>query len=272
MNVLGTEIEVATDDDRDRTILVSDLHLGPGRPEVTARFEQVMKAAAERPAATRVLILGDLFDVWVNSGQMRVPPWRRMVDVLRDTAAAGVSATLLHGNRDFMLGRQFAARTGCRVVSGGLAFRLGERRALALHGDELCQRDVDYQRAKRRLRSPLTRAVLGVLPTRVALGLGARAREKSAAVIAGQPDPSRFEPTHDAVLAAFATGAELLVFGHIHRTARGRFSAGDGREPEYCVLPAFDESGIHLRHEGGRLEFVAADGTPVADPPSRSFD
>jgi UDP-2,3-diacylglucosamine hydrolase len=232
----------------------------------------VLSDAARAATHTRVFILGDLFDVWVNSGQMRVSPWDRVVDALRGIVDQGVSCTVLHGNRDFMLDARFAARTGCRVAPGGIAFRLADRPALALHGDELCQRDVDYQRAKRYLRHPLTRGLLRCLPTRVALSLGDRARRRSRAVIARQPDQSRFEPTRGAVEAAFATGASLLVFGHIHRWARGSFVAADGRECEYCVLPAFDESGVHLRHEHGSLRFCAADGSTVPDPPARSFD
>ena len=47
--------------------------------------------------------------------------------MLRETAEAGVSLTVLPGNRDFLLDPGFAARTGCRLVSGGLRLSLNGR-------------------------------------------------------------------------------------------------------------------------------------------------
>ena len=62
-------------------------------------------------------------------------------------------------------------------------------------------------------------------------------------------------------------GAEVLVFGHIHAWSRGRNEGGG----ECCVLPAFDEGGVHLHHAGGSLRFCDREGEPVADPPPACF-
>ncbi|MBK8978148.1 MAG: UDP-2,3-diacylglucosamine diphosphatase [Planctomycetes bacterium] len=278
MRVLGTRIETARDDDRPRTILLSDLHVPRAGGAVLGWLERVLADAAAEPARTRVLILGDLFEFYATDAQLRLDGWGRMVAALAACTGVGVPVTVLHGNRDFLLGRRFARRTGCRVVAGGLALQLGGRPTLALHGDETCLRDVGYQRSKPLLRGPLTRLIKALAPDRVCFRIAGRLRAESRA----GHEPGEFEQRYDATRAAIDTafavsGAELLVFGHVHRAARGSWSLGDGRTGEYAVLPAFDEAGLHLRHDGGpgpsagALRTVGPAGEPAPEPGPRAF-
>jgi UDP-2,3-diacylglucosamine hydrolase len=263
--VCGTRIEAAADDARARTLLLSDLHVTAPGDAPACDLERVLADAERQAAATRVLILGDLFDAFVTPRQLRVGIWAQVAARLARATAAGVSVTVLHGNRDFMLGPEFAAHSGARVVAGGLRCRLAGRPALLLHGDELLWNDRPYQRAKRWLRHRATRALLGRLPLWLALHLAGRARRASEYSTAGA-EPERFAPVGAAVDEAFATGAELLVFGHIHRPARGRRGAG-----EYCILPAFDAGGVLLEAGPAGLRFRDAAGATVADYPAREF-
>lgn len=266
MVVLGTPLELARDDDRPRTVLLSDLHIDLDGGPPLDRLRQLLGESAARAEETRVLILGDLFEYLTGPRQLRLKAHRDIADLLYDTTAAGVPVTALHGNRDFMLDRAFARRTGVRVVPGGLLFRLGDRRCLALHGDELCLHDLPYQRSKQVLRHGLTRAVLRNLPLRTALWLGEKVRERSIRSTSSG-DPARFDPVADALRAVFDLDVDLLVFGHIHRPARGAF---EGRG-EYCILPAFDDHGVHLVFEAGELSYRSAAGETQPDYPARSF-
>ena len=259
--VLGTPVtQLATP--CERALLVSDLHIPAAGGAVLAALGDAVAAA--RAARTPLFLLGDVFDSYVARGQVRVGVWRDVAALLATLAADGVPAHVLHGNRDFLLGAEFAAASRVVVVAGGLRARLGGVDTLLLHGDELCQNDLPYQRAKRWLRHPLTRALARSLPVGLAVRAAARARRRSAMVIAAG-DQARFLPTAAAVDAAFATGVARLVFGHIHRFSSGR--RGDGA---YRVLPAFDADPVGIAidpagwravrfHRGGRLE-------PVADP------
>lgn len=270
--VVGTIVEPASDDDRPCTILLSDLHV----PEDGGRAKQMLCELLDsitEPSTTRVIVLGDLFDVYIGPKQNAVGVWRQVVEAFSAAAERGVSVTLLHGNRDFMLDQGFASLGRCRVVAGGLQIRLGEQTCLLLHGDELCQRDLPYQRAKRVLRHPLTRAILRNLPLSVALKLAARARDRSASVIASG-DQTRFDPTAKALQEVFDGSVATLVFGHIHRPARGRFANADassGAEGEYAILPAFDETGVYLEYRAGALGYRRVGGEAVTDYPAREF-
>jgi UDP-2,3-diacylglucosamine hydrolase len=278
--VVGTPVWAAIDDARPHTILVSDLHLPLDGGPALAQLGRLLDSIDVAPA-TRLIVLGDLFDAYITPRQNAGAVFRDTAAVLAQAAAAGVSITLLHGNRDFMLDQRFGHRAGCRVVPGGLLINLGGVPGLLLHGDELCQRDLPYQRAKRLLRHPITRFVLRRLPLGLAMRLARRARARSARVIASG-DQTRFDPTAAALREVFAgeVAVHTLVFGHIHRPARGRFvdgavRAGGGAADEgsgcYAILPAFDATGVCLEHRDGALRYRDAAGVAVADYPAREF-
>ena len=111
--VAGTRIERAVDDDRTTTFLVSDLHIPAGGGAVLGRFRELVDLAAATPKS-RLVVLGDLFDAYIGPKQARVGVWRDTAELLAAAAAKGLSVTLLHGNRDYMLDVSFARRAGCR--------------------------------------------------------------------------------------------------------------------------------------------------------------
>ena len=252
--VLGTPVFPSGDDAT--TFLISDLHIPAPGGDVVARLGGVLRAA--QAAGGRVFVLGDLFDSYIAASQVRTGVWREVAAMFAAAAAAGTTVVLLPGNRDFLMGSEFPAASGVRLVAGGLRGPLAGVDTVLLHGDELCQNDLPYQRAKRWLRHPLTRAVARRLPLRLAASVGARARAKSQRVVQSG-DQRRFLPTAAAVEAAFATGARRLVFGHIHRFAHGEHGGG-----EYWVLPAFDEQSIGLRTQGDSLVPVRFDAAGSA--------
>ncbi|MEQ1630894.1 MAG: UDP-2,3-diacylglucosamine diphosphatase [Planctomycetota bacterium] len=255
LRVLGTEIFDVGGDERP-TIVLSDLHVPADGGAVSESLAKVLDDAAAQRA--RVLVLGDLFDSYVTKRQLRTGVWQQTAIRFAAAVRAGAAIAVLHGNRDFLLGSEWTDATGALVVRGGIRTVLAGQRALLLHGDELCQNDLPYQRAKRWLRRPLVRAIARRLPLGLALRVAERARRRSQTVIQSG-DQTRFLPTSAAVAAAFDTGVEVLVFGHIHRRCAGPFRGGN-----YWVLPAFDQEGVHLR-TGRGVAFVALDGRPLVE-------
>lgn len=265
--VVGTAIERSCDDERPRSLLVSDLHVSREAGAVADAFEAVCASAREKADTTRLLILGDLFEFYIHPGQLEHGGWQRVADAIRQTVDAGVPVTILHGNRDFLLDRRFERRTGARVVAGGLRCELAGRSTLLLHGDELCLNDVPYQRAKRWLRHPVTRWVAYCLPLGMALGAGRQMRQKSADSAEPVYKHERYAPVVRAVEEALGE-VDQLVFGHIHQPARGSLGG-----KEYLVLPAFDETGVLLEADETGVRYCKVGGEPVADyPPARFAD
>lgn len=217
-----------------RTLLAADLHLDPARPslsDLAARW-----FADEARGADALWLLGDLFEAWIGDDAFDAiadPALARAVDALHRVAASGTAVHLMHGNRDFLLGEDFARRVGATLhADDEVRVELGGERCLLLHGDTLCTEDVEYQRARPLLRSAAWQAELRAksVPERLAVAADLRARSRrahDAGRDAGR-EPGRgagrdagtgiVDVTLAEVDARFAaTGATLMVHGHVHR-------------------------------------------------------
>jgi UDP-2,3-diacylglucosamine hydrolase len=214
------------------TLFVSDLHLHPARPAVCACFIDFV--AAQAGQAQALYILGDLFDAWVGDDHPE-PAYEPVKQALARCGAAGTPVFVLHGNRDFLLGEQFARQTGCTLLADPVVIDLYGERALLMHGDSLCTDDVDYQRMRQRLRDPAWQAQALALPLTERLELAQQARELSALSNRGK-DEIIMDVNPDAVLRAFATyDVGLLIHGHTHRPGLHRIPHAD-RELRRFVL------------------------------------
>ena len=96
------------------TLFISDLHLDAGEPDTIRRFQTFIERDAR--AARELYILGDLFEAWVGDDDDD-PDRERVCRALRSLGEAGVACHVGHGNRDFLLGRGFEQRTGCRILA-----------------------------------------------------------------------------------------------------------------------------------------------------------
>ena len=132
-------------------LFASDIHLSAHRPGAVATFAGFLAGPARR--ADRLYLLGDVFDLWLGDDDDR-EPHPEVEAALADTVSAGVPVDLIRGNHDFLLGDAFAARTGCRLVDEPHVVEFMDERAILLHGDTLCTRDVEYQAFRRYARDP----------------------------------------------------------------------------------------------------------------------
>ena len=88
------------------SIFISDLHLCPTRPAINQTFFEFLRGPAAQAQA--LYILGDLFEYW--AGDDDDDPFNRTVlDALRAVGAGEVALYLMHGNRDFLIGKRFGA-------------------------------------------------------------------------------------------------------------------------------------------------------------------
>lgn len=130
--------------------LISDLHL---QASETATFEAWRHYMATTPADA-VLILGDLFEVWVGDDAAAQDPFlQSCADVLKRSAQR-THVAFMHGNRDFLVGRDFLAPCGVPTLLDPTLLELGAQRLLLTHGDALCLGDKPYQAFRLQARNP----------------------------------------------------------------------------------------------------------------------
>jgi UDP-2,3-diacylglucosamine hydrolase len=203
---------------------LSDLHLSPALPRTFETFERHLQTTP----ADAVVILGDLFEVWIGDDARTLDFERRCADVL---AAAGVRCALafMVGNRDFLLGDAMLAASrmkGLRDPTLLLAF--GRRNVLS-HGDVLCLDDTEYQDFRRLVRSAAWQREFLAKPLeeRAAIAAQIRARSEQRRAFDGRSD---VDVDADAAAAWLrAAAATELVHGHTHRPARHALPGGGTR-------------------------------------------
>jgi UDP-2,3-diacylglucosamine hydrolase len=210
-----------------RAIFISDLHLNEPDAVTAERFETFMQTAV--PGADALYVLGDLLHVWLGDAMLSSNAYvQRIAAQFAAASAAGTKIYIARGNRDFMIGREFAAACGATLLDEQTVIDLDGRRVLLMHGDELCLDDVRYQRARRILRTDPFRIIGNALPTAMRNFIARTLRGKSEAHKATTA-MNIMDANPDAALAAMdAHDAATLIHGHTHRPAHHRLP--DGRE------------------------------------------
>jgi len=123
-------------------IFISDLHLALNKKEITQQFLCFLNNQAQQ--AKSVYILGDLFDAWIGDDD-NTPPNKKIKTTLKQLTDSGTEVFLQLGNRDFLLGKQFAAETGVSLLGDYQVIELNGVKTLLTHGDLLCSDDIPYQ-------------------------------------------------------------------------------------------------------------------------------
>ena len=234
------------------TLFISDLHLEANRPEIGEQFLAFLAGPARE--ADALYILGDLFEAWVGDDDPD-PYYAGMKTAIRELADSGVPVFFMHGNRDFMIGAQFAAETGVELLADPWPLELYGEKVLLSHGDALCTDDVEYQQVRAMTRNPEWQAMMMAKPLEERIAFARQAREQSQARYASIEEEIT-DVNQDAVEAAIREhGCDILLHGHTHRPAVHPFHVDD-RPVHRIVLGDWYEQGsmVEWDEDGPRLE------------------
>jgi UDP-2,3-diacylglucosamine hydrolase len=233
-------------------LFISDLHLTEERPDANERFIGFLEEKAR--AAEALYILGDFFEYWIGDDDLAQPFNAVIAGLLRDLSARGVRVSLMHGNRDFLIGERFCAATGAELLPDPTIHEIEGVKTLLMHGDTLCTDDLEYQAWRRKARDPAFQAAFLAksLPERRSAIL--QMREKSKEVVQGK-SAEIMDVNDGAVREALRRhGVRRLIHGHTHRPGRHAVEL-DGHECERWVLPDWYGRGgyLELGKRGPRL-------------------
>jgi UDP-2,3-diacylglucosamine hydrolase len=234
------------------TLFISDLHLDDTRPAATELFRAF--ASGEARHCEALYILGDLFEYWLGDDVLSESA-RLVADALAALSEAGVACYFIHGNRDFLIGSDYARQCGMQLLPEEWLLNLYGRPTLLLHGDTLCTDDTAYQAVRQTLRSAEWQAeFLAQSPAdRMAFARQAmdQSRDHKSSVSMDIMDVNA-----DAVAASFERhGVTDMIHGHTHRPAIHERALAGGAARR-IVLGDWYEQGSVLR--------VTADGADLA--------
>ncbi len=193
--------------------LLSDLHLGPDTPGTLARLE----AHLTRTTADAVLLLGDIFEVWVGDDARHEPFEAGVVTMLRE-ASQRLDLFFMAGNRDFLVGTDLLADAGMTALPDPTVLNAFGQRWLLAHGDAQCLADAGYQAWRATARSAAWQADFLAKPLADRQAFGRQARAQSRASQAAQLMATDLDADACRALLREA-GATTLIHGHTHRPA-----------------------------------------------------
>lgn len=198
-----------------RPVFVSDLHLSGRNKKTVLGFLWFLKTQAKR--FDELFLLGDIFEYWI--GDDASSPAEPLARALRKYASLGKRVYLMQGNRDFLLGEDFARHCGAELVADGIVVQCADSRILLSHGDKWCTLDDEYQDFRRQMHDETFQlmALRMTVQERIDFAKKARAQSK-------RTKTERSREMMDVVLAdvrneVLSKNCAHVIHGHTHRPA-----------------------------------------------------
>jgi len=206
--------------------VIADAHLGgPGGPA-----EPLVQQLGEIGASgcRHLVLLGDLFHVWVGERRYETPEIRSVVAALRELRELGVQVDYIEGNRDFFIADGPYAEVFDHVGTE-MQFAAAGRRYLAVHGDGMNDQDHLYRFWHWLSKSLPSRFGMLHLPRRLASRLvGVTERQLAKTNFKHKTDiPERVIRSY--AERRFQEGFDVLLLGHFHEARQWSLENGEIR-------------------------------------------
>ena len=194
--------------------LISDLHLQASEP---GTFE-AWRAHMLTTTADAVLLLGDVFEVWVGDDAVPQDPFLQACAQVLRQASAQRFVGFMPGNRDFLVGPDFLHSCGVQPLQDPTVLVWGAQRTVLSHGDALCLDDEAYQRFRAIARTPAWQSAFLAKPLaeRLAMAQAMRAQSEAHNQSMQSFADADAHMTHGWLQAA---SSQHMVHGHTHRPA-----------------------------------------------------
>lgn len=158
------------------TLFISDLHLDPSEPHITQTFLDFMSRIA--PGADTLYILGDFFESYIGDDDQNTLT-HAVSAALKTLVQSGTPIFFMHGNRDFLLGQNFAKRAHITLLSDPTVIQLHDQTIVLTHGDYLCTDDKAHQRFRKIAGLPIIQKLFLWLPLKLRKKIAGQVREQS---------------------------------------------------------------------------------------------
>lgn len=235
-------------------LFVSDVHLQAESPRTSETFFSFLRQRAIK--AQQLYLLGDLFESWAGDDDIATPYNKQVADKIKEVSDAGVAIFWIGGNRDFLVGQDFANAIGATLLPDPFVATIAGQQITLAHGDAQCTDDVAYIAFRAQIRAPEWQQQF------LAMSLAQRK-----AVIEGLRNGSReaqraksydiMDVNAAAIQSLFeSSGTSTMIHGHTHRPARHEYRENGNSRIRY-VLPDWDCDIEPLR--GGWIE-LGTDG------------
>ena len=219
-----------------KTWFISDLHLDASRPDLLQLCVDFLDEIKHQ--ADSLYILGDLFEYWLGDDSLDTPIskcFQPVIAKLKELSNTGIPLYFIAGNRDFLISKDFAKQTGCKLLKDETIIDLYGVPTLIMHGDTLCTDDVDYLKLRDLLRSEQWQKDFLNLSIEKRIEQALKLRNASKEKTANKPE-NILDVNQQAVEFVMKKhNVFQLIHGHTHRMATHHFKL-DEQEATRFVL------------------------------------
>lgn len=206
-----------------QTLFISDLHLSEDRTDIVQCFFTFLQTEALK--ADALYILGDLFEVWI--GDDNETAFSQSIARAIAKVAQSVPVYFIHGNRDFAIGERFAKSANMQLLPEQYVIDLYGQKVLISHGDELCTKDIEYMKFRKKARGWWWPKLMLALPLTLRKKIAAKGRETSKnnqlSLSADIMDVTQSEVE----AAMLKHNVRYFIHGHTHRPNIHNFSVNN---------------------------------------------
>ena len=208
--------------DNKKIYFLSDFHLGaPDAVSSLVREKKIIAFLDEiKNKASRIFILGDLFDFWFEYKNVVPKGYVRILGKLAEITDSGVPIDFFVGNHDMWMKDYFQKELNIKVHFEPVSFQLHDKKFLIGHGDGLGPGDHGYKFIKKLFRNPVAQTAFGLLPPVIGIGL-ANYFSRTSRAKTGNSDEV-FESAEKEWLVSYCKDVlknehyDYFVFGHRH--------------------------------------------------------
>lgn len=217
------------------TVFISDLHLHPQDQAIKKHFDAFIDWAMN--SIKELYILGDFFHAWV--GDDGIDEWGQGIALqIRSLIEKGIKVFYMHGNRDFLVGKDFARLCGWTFLTEPTLIELGQEKVLLVHGDGYCTHDVAHQRFRTLTRNQVFCSLFLMLPLKFRKKLVNKVRERSMTL--NKPVEQMDVVVQSVLNDMKKHQVRTLIHGHTHKPGLSEYVVDDQLLKRY-VLSDWDD-------------------------------
>jgi len=231
---------------------ISDIHLDSKNSVVENKF---LNFISDHGSSMKELyILGDLFEFWIDD-HYDISQNKKIISKLKNLSEKGTKIFLTHGNRDFLIGKNFEKITNVKLLPENYVVNLQGMKILITHGDLLCTDDIAYQKFRKFIRNKIIISIFNLLSNNIKSKLALYLRNKSKKITSQKPD-GIMDVNYETVLSFYKKfKINIIIHGHTHRKKIHK-TKGDGNNYIRYVLGDWHNAPSYIVFKNDRVELV----------------
>ena len=200
----------------------SDFHLGtPNNEKSFKREEIIIKWLNEVSAdATEIVLLGDLFDFWVEYKTVIPKGFSRLMGALSAISDKGIKLHIFTGNHDLWQWDYFSREMNAILYKKPVKIDFGDKKFYLAHGDGLGPGDYSYKFLKLFFYSPFCQWLFRWIHPDIGLAFGSYCSRKSRLSEDKHADTflgeNEWLVNHSRKILSTDYDIDYLVYGHRH--------------------------------------------------------